>query len=416
MQGLTRRDLLKAGLAASAAAISTDKNLNALSFSNAPAAVEPATGRPQISIVAPEEDVVLQFAAQDLARYLGQITGETIVHGMVGEAHRIYLGEIPATAQPEEAAHFSAEVEGLELDGFVINSMGPDVVILGKGSRGALYGCYAFLELQGVRWYFPGEQYEIVPHHAVNWDTHVKLKESPAFPKRILFYWPNNYSSPLDWIDFCAKARLNRLAFHYTWPARDWYILFRTQLLPELQKRGMEIEVGGHFLSTFLPRTLFHEHPEWFRMNEQGNRIADFNLNPFNRDALEYLASGASEYLQETPEVSLFHLWADDIDGGGWSHEPGMEDYSPSDQALLVSNFLVKKIQQKQSGANLAYLAYHDTVNPPRVVKAESWSDLSVCTARALLCPCIERSCLRSESPVCPGARKRIARFWQRKC
>jgi hypothetical protein len=370
MQGFTRRDLLKAGLAASAAAMATEKNLHAVSLASAPAAVVPTAGPPQISIVVQkEEDVVLEFAAQDLARYLGQITGETIVQGMGGAAHRIYLGEIPVTAQLEEAAHLSAEVKGLELDGFIISSMGPDVVILGNGSRGVLYGCYAFLELQGVRWYFPGRQHEIVPHHPVNWDTHFKLNESPAFPKRILFYWPNNYSSPLDWIDFCAKARLNRLAFHYTWPAKDWYILLRTQLLPELRKRGMEIEVGGHFLSTFLPRTLFQEHPEWFRMNEQGNRIADFNLNPFNRDALEYLTSRASEYLQQTPEASLFHLWADDIDGGGWSHESGMEISSPSDQALLVSNFLVKKVRQKLPAANVAYLAYHDTVNPPRVVK-----------------------------------------------
>ena len=106
-------------------------------------------------------------------------------------------------------------------------------------------------------------------------------------------------------------------------------------------------------------------------MNEQGKRSNDFNLNPFSHDALEYLSSGATQYLEQMPEVSLFHLWADDIDGGGWSHEPGKEDYSPSDQALLVSNFLVKKAREKVPSAHLAYLAYHDTVRPPRVVKPE---------------------------------------------
>jgi hypothetical protein len=372
MQGFTRRDLLKAALAASAGAMATEKSIHALALPKASEAVAWAAGLPQVSVVAQKnEDIVLQFAAQDLTRYLRQITGEPIAQGMGGAAHHIFLGGIPVTVQAEEAAHLTAEVENLGEDGFVIRSMGPDVVILGKGSRGVLYGCYAYLELQGVRWYFPGKQYEIVPQHALDWDTHLKVNESPAFPKRILFYWPNNYSSLMDWIDFCAKVRLNRLAFHYTWPARDWYILLRPQLLPELQKRGMEIEVGGHFLSTFLPRTLFPEHPDWFRMNEQGNRINDFNLNPFKQDALEYLASGATQYLQQMPEASLFHLWADDIDGGGWSHEPGMEDYSPSDQALLVSNFLVKRVREKLPGANLAYLAYHDTVSPPQVVKPE---------------------------------------------
>ena len=257
-------------------------------------------------------------------------------------------------------------------DGFLIRSLGPDVVILGKGSRGVLYGAYAFLEQQGVRWFFPGKQYEIVPHHALNWNTSLKLTESPAFPKRILFYWPNNYSPIEDWIDFCAKVRLNRVAFHYTWPALDWYPTLQARLLPELRKRGLEIEVAGHFLSTFLPRTLFPQHPDWFRQNEQGVRVNDFNLNPFNQDALDYIAGGAVEYLSKMPEASLFHLWADDIGGGGWSHEIGKESYTPSDQALLVSNYLVKKLRERLPNANLAYLAYHDTVYPPQVVKPEA--------------------------------------------
>jgi hypothetical protein len=73
----------------------------------------------------------------------------------------------------------------------------------------------------------------------------------------------------------------------------------------------------------------------------------------------------------QMPEASLFHLWADDIEGGGCSQEPGKEEYTPSDQALLVSNYLVKKLRDKLPNANLAYLAYHDTVYPARVVKPE---------------------------------------------
>jgi len=129
---------------------------------------------------------------------------------------------MPAKAPAAEASDLRGAVEKLQEDGFIIRSMGPDVVIMGNGSRGSLYGCYAFLERQGVRWFFPGKQYEVVPHHAVNWTTPLNISESPTFPKRILFYWPNNYSSVVDWIDFSAKLRLNRVAFHYTWPARDW--------------------------------------------------------------------------------------------------------------------------------------------------------------------------------------------------
>jgi hypothetical protein len=331
-------------------------------------ATEPA--EPAI-IISNTDDVVLNFAAQDLRRYLKRITSGPIEIGTLRAKHHIYVGALPPNASIPDKEQLQKDVEKLREDGFVIRSIGSDVVILGKGRRGNLYGCYAFLELQGVRWFFPGAQFEIVPQHALDWKTRLNVSESPAFPKRILFYWPNNYSSVVDWIDFSAKVRLNRMAFHYTWPARDWYPLLQSRLLPELRKRDMEIEVAGHFLSTFLPRTLLTEHPNWFRMNEQGKRVNDYNLNPFSHQALDYLASGAIPYLLKMPEASLFHLWADDIEGGGWSSEPGKEGYTPSDQALLVSNYLVKKLRGKLPSAQLAYLAYHDTVYPPRLVKPE---------------------------------------------
>jgi len=326
-----------------------------------------------VSIIVPKTaDPVLAFAGHDLKRYLEQLTGDTVTTGDSGAQHRIFVGEIPPNLAAAEASRLRDEVARLQEDGFLIRAIRGDVVILGQGSRGSLYGCYAFLEQQGVRWFFPGKQYEIVPRHPLDWKSLSNESESPAFPKRILFYWPNNYSPVVDWIDFCAKVRLNRLAFHYTWPARDWYLLLQSKLLPELRKRGMEIEVGGHFLSSFMPRTLFPEHPDWFRMNDQGHRVNDFNLNPFNPEALDYLATGAVDYLRQMPEAGLFHLWADDIEGGGWSREPGKEDYTPSDQSLLVANYLVKKLRSKLPTADLAYLAYHDTVFPPRVVRPQA--------------------------------------------
>ena len=335
--------------------------------------IAPPEERRLLSIVTPQAaDAVVRFAAQELARYLEQVTGEPVGIGDFAAQHHIFVGQLPLNAPAVQAPEIRRAAEKLQEDGFIIHSLGPDVVIIGKGSRGNLYGSYAFLEQQGVRWFFPGKQYEIVPHHALIWSTSLKISQSPAFPKRILFYWPNNYSSIEDWIDFSAKVRLNRVMFHYTWPAMDWYLSMQSRLAPELRRRGLEIEVGGHFLSTFLPRTLFAQHPDWFRRNEQGVRVNDFNLNPFKQEALDYLAGGAVEYLSKMPEASLFHLWADDIRGGGWSRERGKESFTPSDQALLVSNYVVKKLREKLPNANLAYLAYHDTVYPPQVVKPEA--------------------------------------------
>jgi hypothetical protein len=329
--------------------------------------------RPEsVSVITAEQvDEVQRFAAAELVRYLRQVTGENVEADRSDTNHKIYLGTIPGSLTVANTQQLRADVQSLQEDGFVARSYGADIIILGKGSRGDLYGCYAFLESLGVRWFFPGARYETVPHRTINWSTPLDLKESPVFRDRILFYWPNNYSRAEEWIDFAAKARLNRVAFHYTWPARDWYINQRSTLQPECKKRGMMIEVGGHFLSSLLPRSLFPANPDWFRMNEQGKRTPDFNFNPFNADALEALGSSVVHYLEQTPEASLYHVWPDDIEGGGWSDEPGKEQYTPSDQSLLVANSLVERLRRDLPHANLAFLAYHDTVFPPRVVKPQ---------------------------------------------
>ena len=313
---------------------------------------------------------VRSFAAQELARYLERMTGQKIRAGATAR-HRIYIGEVPGSVGAQRAAKFRQELAGLAADGFLIRKAGNDIVILGQGERGEIYGCYALLERMGVRWFFPGPEHEVVPRRPLNWSGPLDVTESPAFPERILFYWPHSYTRFEDWIDFSAKVRLNRIAFHYTWPARDWYINLRERLLPEIKKRGLTVEVGGHFLSYFLPRTLFEQEPDWFRMNEKGARTPDFNFNPFSSEALEYVGSRTVEYLTQMPEARLFHVWADDISGGGWTHEPGKEDYTASDQALLVSNDVLRRLRKELPEANLAFLAYHDTVYPPRVVKPD---------------------------------------------
>jgi hypothetical protein len=333
-------------------------------------ATEGAPARNSISVIAGKtQDPAVTFAVHELQRYLEKMTGGSVTIGASSASHRLYVGGIPPDISTAEAQQLRDGLSALKEDGFIIRSVGPEVVLLGKGDRANLYACYAFLERLGVRWYFPGSQGEVVPHAEINWNARYSISQSPAFRKRILFYWPNNYTSIEDWIDFAAKLRLNCIMFHYTWPARDWYVNLRLQLQPQLRKRGLEIEVGGHFLSSFLPRNLIKAHPDWFRLNRKGQRVNDYNLDPFNAGALNYIASGAVNYLLRMPDATMFHLWADDISGGGWSYDPGKEQYTPSDQALLVYNDVITRLRRKLPHARLSFLAYHDTVFPPRVVK-----------------------------------------------
>lgn len=310
-----------------------------------------------ISIVAPDaSDQVQQFAAGELARYLTRVTGQQAAVTPAKAPHRILLGRAHAEAALTE-------------DGFRIRRKGADVSIEGAGPRGVLYGAYAYLERLGVRFYFPGEAHEVVPRRAIDWTAPLDVAESPSIRYRIMYYWPNHFLPFQDWIDFAAKMRLNRITFLYGPPAIDWYTAQRARLQGEVNKRGLAIEVGGHLLPELLPREMFPEHPDWFPRNAAGARIPTFNLNPFSREALEYVGNRAVSYFGRIPEASLYHAWPDDIGGGGWTSEPGKENYTPSDQSLMVMNHIAARLREKLPEANVAFLAYHDTVEAPRVVK-----------------------------------------------
>jgi hypothetical protein len=314
-----------------------------------------------IKIILPEApDAVEGFAASELVSYLLRVTGKSVCMGCRAQ-HVITLERC---GQPA-----SEKGDSLKEDGFRIRSVGANLVIHGKGSRGILYGAYAYLEKLGVRWFFPGPDHEIVPRRDIDWFSTINASESPAFKTRVIFYMSMNFDSDRNWIDFAAKARLNRFAFHSVDSDPNWYFAHRGELVAECLKRGIEIEIGGHFQSMFLPRSLYKEHPDWFRMDATGKRIADQNFNPFSPDALAYLVRGAAEFFSKAPEAKMYHAWADDIEGGGWSKEPGREAYAASDQALIAANAMLAGINAKVPGANLAFLAYHDTVAPPRIVK-----------------------------------------------
>ena len=50
-----------------------------------------------------------------------------------------------------------------------------------------------------------------------------------------------------------------------------------------------------HAVRSLLPASEFGEHPEWFRMNESGERVTDYNLCSSNVEAMDYVAERAAE-------------------------------------------------------------------------------------------------------------------------
>ena len=133
----------------------------------------------------------------------------------------------------------------------------------------------------------------------------------------------------------------------------------------ELKKMGIELEYEVHAMSWLLPRTLFEEHPEWFRQNEEGERVADFNLCASSREALAYVGERAADLARVlTPTTHRYHLWIDDV-RDSFCHCPACRALSPSDQALRIYNALLAGLRTVDAEATQCYLAYQKTLPVP---------------------------------------------------
>jgi hypothetical protein len=254
----------------------------------------------------------------------------------------------------------------LTRDGYRIATDGSTLFVTGGGSRGCLYGVYAFLHDLGCRWPYPGEAYEVVPElNTIRW-TAGEVVSNPAVERRGISVILNDPNASLtSYIDFMAKNKFNFYFIHggsLTGRARD-------ELAEAMNRREMGFEFGGHLLPGFLPRELFEEHPEYFRM-EDGERTKHLNMCPSSEGGADVMAKSALPYvnlLEPFDEAETLHLWADDLEKGGWCDCPLCENLTETDQTVLVLNKVGSRLPL--GDLKLAFCAYHASIHPPENVE-----------------------------------------------
>jgi hypothetical protein len=325
-------------------------------------------------VTSPSASPVEQFAASELARYLEKMTGANFA---IEAKTRVAPEAIVVGRDEAKSVDESIAQSNLGEDGFVIRRSGGRVLIAGASDRGTLYGVYAFLEKLGCRWFAPNFSFygsatgELVPHVANPVVDNWNIVEKPAFRWRKLYIeegWSHTEENLKQMVDWMAKSRMNVLDcpidyqhLHHT----EWDH-WRAALTPELKKRGMLIEVGGHGYPNFIsPEKYFAQHPDWFGMYE-GKRSTDPRevFATSNADAVSTFVANVRSYLKAHPEIDILDVWPPD--GARWSDAP--EDValgSPSERQMILLNHLRQELQPEFLKLRLQFIAYEVYTVPP---------------------------------------------------
>ena len=182
-----------------------------------------------------------------------------------------------------------------------------------------------------------------------------------------------------DWIDRMVKHRIPTLALHPVGGLKTDETL--ASLLEDFEKpefrkmidyaidQGLKIEYEMHAARYLLPTTEFDAHPEWFRMNREGERVTDFNLCVSNEEAMDYFVKRARALAKKLyRNTNRYFFWMDDHQDSA-CHCPRCQKLSPSDQQMLVMNRVLEGLREDDPKAQLVYLAYHACIEAPTQIK-----------------------------------------------
>jgi len=185
-------------------------------------------------------------------------------------------GSTPA----DETAKLRSDLKDRGEDGYLMCSSGKRLALMGNSPRATLYAVYHFLEKYlGCGWCVPGD--DTVPKQATIRIPRFHDAIGPAafaMRKIVWIYDPNadaaiTQAYGADFMRKCNLPRIDWMAknrFNWVHPGPNGpYVWERNKsrevFVPEVEKRGLHLEVGGHTFNTWLPPDRYaKDHPDYW--------------------------------------------------------------------------------------------------------------------------------------------------------
>ena len=194
-------------------------------------------------------------------------------------------------------------------------------------------------------------------------------RAKPFFEMRGVVLSVNDLKT-LDWARLAHENGINTVGTHVTPGQVADFIHSEAgqKFVADCKKYGIELEHQLHALFQLLPRNLFDTDSTMFRMDKNGRRTNDCNLCVHSQRALDTVAANTLKYARLLPATNhRYYFWIDD--GSPMCSCAQCSQYSESDQALILENHMIRALRQFDPKAQLAHLAYANTLSAPRKVK-----------------------------------------------
>jgi len=312
----------------------------------------------QIIVPAPQNSID-KLAVKELREFLKKSTGAEfkIFTGSSKNAdnltHRIFIGLSPSAVNIL-GINPSADLKDQE---HVVKCVGDDIFLFGKGEYGNLDAVYSFLQNQvGCRWYTAFGDMNIPRHDTFQLDS-FDYKQGFAFQIRGLMNW------------FYTIRPTSDLFFYRNFQNQ---LIQQNSTIPGMKPVYNEIQPMVHTSFKYIPpQEFFTSNPEYFTMDENGNRVQDRQLCFSNHELRKKLTERAESKLKESGGKGIVSIDANDI-AGSLCCCPNcknlMKKYaSPGGPIFDYLIELCKNLKSKYPEAFVKTLAYHNeqTLVPP---------------------------------------------------
>lgn len=181
-----------------------------------------------------------------------------------------------------------------------------------------------------------------------------------------------------DWVQRVRDAGLNTIGLHSGGgKAHNVYEQLgsygESDFRDRVKAAGLDWEYELHASAHLMDRACFGEHPEYFIEDLRSKRrVQSGNWCVSSSEGLSLVAENALELAQRLPSSThRYFLWGSDVQSGDWCNCEACAQYSPSEQSLLTSNAMARKLREWDADAQVCSLAYYSTLPAAKLVRPE---------------------------------------------